>query len=161
MHVKLSSIMAGPEGCADAGTTIPVSDTKAQALIKGGFGRKVSGPTRETAAVDAAQMAERERQNAEAEARAAAEQEKNAKSTDVVLAALARLDRDDDEDWTAAGKPAMDRVKELTGSLTLQRSDVDAIAPDFRRDGNLPDPAKTATDPNPQKPAKAVRSSKP
>ena len=45
----------------------------------------------------------------------------------------------EDDDWTSGGKPAMDRLKTLTGSTTLTRAEVDALVPDFKR------PAETDT----------------
>ncbi|WP_300009699.1 hypothetical protein [uncultured Roseobacter sp.] len=134
MQVKLHSIMAGPDGCADAGQTVPVPDRLGKALVKGGFAQKVKGARRETAAIDPA-LAERQERNRAQEQEQA--REEAAKSPEAVLEALARLDHSDDEDWTAGGKPAMDRVKALTGSTSITRAEVDEIAPDVLRETDL------------------------
>ncbi|MCW1932618.1 hypothetical protein [Pararhodobacter zhoushanensis] len=129
MDVKMHSIMAGPDGCADAGQVVSLSPAAAESLIKGGFASMAKLPARETAMIDPRDIQQRERE-------AAAQQAKDElarKSADAVRAALDRLDPGDDEDWTAGGKPAMHRVKELTGSATLTRAELDGLFPDFVR----------------------------
>lgn len=60
--------------------------------------------------------------------------------------AIAHLDPTNDADWTADGKPRIEALEALTGT-PVSRADVDALAPDLRRD-NI-DPA----DPEPAPPA--------
>jgi len=48
--------------------------------------------------------------------------------------ALASLDATDDAQWTAAGLPRLEVVRELTGDASLSREDIEAAAPGFSRD---------------------------
>lgn len=50
-----------------------------------------------------------------------------------IRSALSRLDPSKDADWTAAGLPAMDRVKELSGLDDLGRAEVGEAVPGFSR----------------------------
>lgn len=50
-----------------------------------------------------------------------------------IRSALSRLDPSKDADWTAAGLPAMDRVKELSGLDDLGRQEVGEAVPGFNR----------------------------
>lgn len=130
MDVKMHTIMAGPNGCADAGVTISVPDAEAKRLIDGKFAvEAVTRPISETAVIDPAVQERNERDAAKAEAVKEAEN----KSTESIKRALDALNVDDDEDWTAGGKPAMGRVKELTGSTSLIRAEIEAHYPDFTR----------------------------
>ena len=131
MKVRMTTIYAGPRGTANAGELSPdLPADEADALLAAGHAL----PAREELGADAkatdAADAEAKRAAAEKEA---AEKEAAAKEPDHVRAALDRLDPADDEHWTGAGKPAMDIVKELTGSATLTRAELDAIAADFKR----------------------------
>lgn len=60
-----------------------------------------------------------------------------ARSPESVKAALDKLDPANDEDWTAAGLPAMGRIEALTGTKEITRAEVTAMFPEFKR----PDPA--------------------
>lgn len=55
---------------------------------------------------------------------------------DKIKAALAKLDRDSDDDWTAGGLPVLSRMKELTGNPNLTREEISAADPAFTRDGS-------------------------
>lgn len=48
--------------------------------------------------------------------------------------ALSRLDPEDDEAWTADGKPKMSAIEAVMGRSDVTRSQVDAAAPGFDRD---------------------------
>ncbi len=50
----------------------------------------------------------------------------------VKAVALDKLDPKDDDDWTAAGKPAMGRIEALIG-VPITRAEVEAMFPDFKR----------------------------
>lgn len=50
-----------------------------------------------------------------------------------IKAALAALDPKNNDDWTNAGLPSMERMKELTGLSDLTRSEVSAVAPGFNQ----------------------------
>lgn len=50
-----------------------------------------------------------------------------------IKAALAALDPKKNDDWTNAGLPSMDRMKELTGLSDLTRAEVSAVAPGFHQ----------------------------
>jgi hypothetical protein len=56
-----------------------------------------------------------------------------AKSPESVKAALDQLDPANDEDWTAAGLPAMGRIEALIGTKEITRAEVSAMFPDFKR----------------------------
>lgn len=62
-----------------------------------------------------------------------AERVAKAKSPESVEKALGQLNPEDDEDWTAAGKPAMSRVEALIGTKEITRAELDEMFPDFRR----------------------------
>lgn len=49
--------------------------------------------------------------------------------------ALARLDTEQDGDWTQGGLPDMERMKSLTALADLTRAEVSAASPGFTRDG--------------------------
>lgn len=51
----------------------------------------------------------------------------------VIKAALAKLDLENDEHWTNSGDPRIDVVQELTGDKSLKRPDITAAAPKFSR----------------------------
>ena len=133
MDVKMHTIKAGPDGCADAGTTITVSDVEGKRLVDGKFAVAATRPNRETAMFDPARQEQAERDKAKASADEASAKEASSKTAQVVGKALDALDPMEDDDWTANGKPAMDRVKELTGSTTLTRAELKALYPDFSR----------------------------
>ena len=121
MQVKMLKVSASALLCADAGEIVTVDDILGKQLIVAGAAKSHT-PLRETAMIDpkSVEEAQRERSRALAEAEAAR------KKPDAIQQALDRLDVKEDEDWTAAGKPAMDRIKELTGSTTLTRAEVDS-----------------------------------
>ena len=50
-----------------------------------------------------------------------------------LIEALQALDPDDDDHWTAEGRPAMAALIDLAGREVTRR-EVDAIAPDFTRE---------------------------
>lgn len=148
MRVRMiSTVYATARGTAQPGQLTPdIPKEEAEALIAKGYATEAgAGPAakRETAAVDPAAAEEAERQAAADAAREAArkakedeEAEAKAKSPESVKVALDQLDPADDEDWTGAGKPAMKRIEELTGSKSITRQEVDQMFPDFKR----PDP---------------------
>jgi len=166
MDVTMHTIKAGPDGCADAGATISLSDAEAKRLIKGKFAVEATRPVRETAMIDPAGQERAEREQAKARAEAEAAKEAVRKSAASVGQALESIDPTDDEDWTAAGKPAMDRVKELTGSTTLTRAELEALYPDFARPvavsatGAPAEAAKATSEPAPAG-SSAARSNRP
>jgi hypothetical protein len=129
MRIKLNKVIAGPTLCADAGESVTVDDTFGKALIVSGAAERVAAPKRETAVIDPARIEADER----AEALRKAQEDAAKKAPDVIKKALDVLSLDEDDDWTSSGKPAMDRLKELTGSPTLTRAEVDAAFPEFRR----------------------------
>jgi len=135
----MHSIKAGPDGCADAGETIHVSPEEANLLLEGKFASKAKPrfPAREIQTVDPRLIEEREREEAAQRQRDAEQHEAAATTHEAVLSALQQLDPAEDDDWTASGKPAMDRVKEITGSLTIVRTKLDEMFPDFRRPVDL------------------------
>jgi len=130
MDVMMHSIKAGPDGCADAGETIRVSQEEGERLIKQKFATKATPrfPAREIAMIDPDVAEQKEREEA-----ARRQKEAATKTPQSVQAALAQLDPAEDEDWTSDGKPAMDRIKALTGSATITRDELNAMFPDFRR----------------------------
>lgn len=148
MDVKMHTIKAGPSGCADAGTIVTLPDVEAQKLIDGKFAVKASAPLRETAMISPAMQAQLDRDRAKAIADERAANEERCKSPDNILSALKELDMDDDEDWTAAGKPSVDRVKQITGSTTLSRAEIDDLFPDFSRAGAQTDPDQVQATPD-------------
>ena len=135
MDVKMHSIMAGPDGCADAGEVVTLSATAAKRLIKGNFAAEVAAPVRETTMVDPRQQEKLDADRAAERAKQEAEREAESKTAESVGLALDALDPTEDDDWTASGKPAMDRVKDLTGSASITRAELDALYPDFTRAG--------------------------
>lgn len=50
-----------------------------------------------------------------------------------LIKALQQLDANDDNHWTADGSPRIDVLKELIGTPTLSRAEVDIVAPGFNR----------------------------
>ena len=122
MQVKMLKVSASALLCADAGEIVTVDDILGKQLIVAGAANSHMPVRRETAMIDpkSVEEAQRERSRALAEAEAAR------KKPDAIQQALDRLDVKEDEDWTAAGKPAMDRIKELSGSTTLTRAEVDS-----------------------------------
>lgn len=64
-------------------------------------------------------------------------------TADVIQAALAALDANDAEVWTAEGLPRLDAVRNLTGDPTITREDLNKASPGFIR------PAHTAVAPAP------------
>jgi len=166
MDVKMHTIKAGPDGCADAGATISLPDAEAKRLIEGKFAVKATRPARETAMIDPVRQEQTERDQAKARAETEAAKEAERKSAQSIGQALESLDPTDDEDWTAAGKPAMDRVKELTGSTTLTRAELEALYPDFARPVTVsatgaPAEAATATSEPAPAGSSAARSNRP
>lgn len=134
MDIKMHSIKAGPDGCADAGATIRVSQEEGDRLIAQKFASKATRfPVREKAAIDPQATEQKEREEAAERQRLSEQKEAVAKSSDSVSAAMGQLDAVEDDDWTAGGKPSMDRLKGLTGSQTLTRAEVDFMFPEFRR----------------------------
>lgn len=142
--IKLISILAGPALTANPGDILRIPDhvsaEAAEALVAGRYAVPVAAKSAGTvalspeAAVTAAEILRRQ----------AAEQavtEAAAKSADSVATALSLLDPANDDDWTAGGKPTMERVKELTGSATLTRAELDEMFPDFRRPDQKEDQA--------------------
>ncbi len=142
-RIQMNTIMAGPEGAFEPGRKltigVDISAERAEELVKGQYAKVIgTGPAaRETAALDPDAVAEIERAKAQEDAAEAAKREADreaaAKAPDAIKAALEKLNPTDDEDWTGGGKPAMDKLKELTGSKTLTRADVDAVDPEFQR----------------------------
>lgn len=142
--VKLNSIYAGPEGAANPGESLECSAALATQLKDGGFAAKAGkgASKRETATLDngggsgddpaaLAAAAEKKRLADEAEAKA--------KEPEAVKAALELLDGDNDAHWNKkGGKPSVEAVREMTGSATLTRKEIDAIAPDFVRPEKAP-----------------------
>ncbi|QPM89377.1 hypothetical protein [Pseudooceanicola algae] len=163
MDVKLQTILAGPEGCADAGTVMTVSDVVGRRLIAAGSATEYRRPVRETAMIDPRALEEEERRRSEEAARSEAEAEQKRKGAEAVGAALKDLDPSEDDDWTSAGKPAMDRIKDLTGSTTLTRADVEALFPAFKRPSSeAPPPAAlNAVASKPASAASGARSNRP
>jgi hypothetical protein len=51
----------------------------------------------------------------------------------VLLNALQKMDHEDNDQWTSNGLPLMDTVCELAGVPDLTRAELNAAAPDFRR----------------------------
>lgn len=145
MDIKMHSIMAGPDGCADAGETVQVSSEKGKLLLEGKFASKTTPrfPARETQAVDPRVIEQREREEAAQRQRDEAAREAAATTSDAVSNALQQLDPTEDDDWTGGGKPAMDRVKEITGSQSITRAKLDEMFPDFRRPVEANADAKT------------------
>lgn len=135
MDITMHTIKAGPDGCADAGETIKVSPTEGQALIDGKFATKAKRrfPGGETAMIDPKAVEQKEREDSVRQQKEIEDREAEAKAPANVEIALQQLDPAEDEDWTGGGKPAMDRVKTLTGSLTLTRAELDTMFPDSRR----------------------------
>lgn len=137
MQVKMLKVSASALLCADAGEIVTVDDILGKQLIVAGAAKSHMPVRRETAMIDPRSIEEAERERS----RALAEAEAARKKPDAIKQALDQLDVKEDEDWTAAGKPAMDRIKELTGSTSLTRAEVDAAFPDFVRptdDASLP-----------------------
>lgn len=172
MRVTMQTIMAGPQGTADVGETIEVTDKLGKTLKDNHFATepvarrssatsdhalaaaitgksggpaalKTDGPT-VAEFVKAGYSAKNyppagyESKSTEAEiadAIAAEEEaaETKAKSPESVKAAIDQLKPDDDEDWTAKGKASVARIKELTGSKSITRDEIDAMFPDFAR----------------------------
>lgn len=143
-NVKLNKIYAGPEGAANPGEPFKCSDKLAAELKKGGHIAAAGdgASKRETAKVnnpggsgdDAAELA-----RIAEEKRVADEAEAKAKEPEAVKAALELLDGDNDAHWNKRdGKPSVDAMREMTGSATLTRKEIDAIAPDFVRPEKAP-----------------------
>ncbi|MCF7725773.1 hypothetical protein GLP52_03635 [Sulfitobacter sp. M22] len=148
MQVKMLKVSASALLCADAGEIVTVDDILGKQLIAAGAAKAHLPVRRETAMIDPKSIEEAERERS----RALAEAEAARKKPDVIKQALDQLDAEEDEDWTAAGKPAMDRIKELTGSATLTRAEVDAAFPDFSRPLN-----DAPTAPPPAQPVPATK----
>lgn len=129
MQIKMLKVSASPALCADVGEIVTVDEGLGKALIKVGAAKMSTPVGREDASFDPVEM-----ESAELErSRKQAEEEVARKSPAAIVAALNLLDQGDDDHWTAAGKPAMDRLKDITGHAGLTRSDVDDAAPDFKR----------------------------
>lgn len=148
MKVLMKTIYAGTAGTSDAGKPSPdISKEEAQSLVDAGHAEFIaaSSTAKETAAGSSGaetaadrEAAKKEAARIEAEQAAALEEaEKKCKSPEEVQAALDMLDTDNDDDWTAGGKPAMDRIKDLTGSTTIVRGDVDEMFPEFSREAAI------------------------
>ncbi|MDF3413282.1 hypothetical protein HKX54_02340 [Sulfitobacter sp. M57] len=157
MDIKLKTIIANAQLCADAGETVSVDNKLGEALIAAGDAERVGPAARENTSIDPRQV--------EVDERAAAlrkSQEDAAKKTpDAIKKALDQLSTEADDDWTASGKPAMDRVKELTGAADLTRAELDDLFPEFIRPVVNPTPPAVQA-PNPDlAPASSVRSSAP
>jgi len=132
MKVKLHTISAGPGGCADAGEPVTLSEDEGKRLIAAGDAQPHTAPlVREVGSSSLVEEQSRKREDARLQDEANREAE--SKSLTSVTAALNGLDASEDDDWTSGGKPAMDRLKTLTGSITLTRAEVDALAPEFIR----------------------------
>lgn len=137
--VKLNKIYAGPEGAANPGEDFSCSKELVDELKAGGHvaAAGTGASKRETAKVkspggsgddpaEVARLAEKKRRADEAEVKA--------KTPEAVKAALELLDVDNDAHWNEkGGKPSIEAVREMTGSTTLTRKELDAIAPDFVR----------------------------
>lgn len=66
---------------------------------------------------------------------------------DTILEALALLEVENDDHWTADGQPKLITLRALTGQEDLSREDIVRIAPGFTRsDPTLPDPEKMLED---------------
>lgn len=107
MKAKLKTIMAGPDGHLDAGSTVEVSGPD-DALVVGGFA------VMETAMLDPAT-------------------ETRASAADIKVAAN-QLDHTDDDDWTAGGLPDLARIRDLTGDATLTRKQINAATDSAKRE---------------------------
>jgi hypothetical protein len=153
-RVTLLTILAGPNGVADAGTTIEVDSAFAEQLRKAGSAvspaaivaatrpatapvAAAGGPAAEPVETPAEKEA-RESREREAAAKAEADREAGAKSPDNIKAALDKLDPKDEEHWIGNGKPQLAAVKELAGSKTLTRAELDAMFPEFLRPDGAP-----------------------
>ncbi len=159
MRITLLTTMAGPTLTAQAGETIEVADEMGEALKAGGYAKdpkpvaagqsdaafmaaitgkpvnllKQDGPTVAEfvkAGYASKSTAEEIADAIKSDEMAAAAK---AKSPESVKAALDQLDPANDEDWTAAGLPAMGRIEALTGTKEITRAEVTAMFPDFRR----------------------------
>lgn len=53
---------------------------------------------------------------------------------DEIVAALAKLDHAKDADWTEDGQPSLKRIIQLTKNNKIVRADVNAAAPEARRE---------------------------
>ena len=80
MDVQINTIMAGPDGCADAGQVISLSDAEGNRLIDGGFAVLATCPGRETTMIDPTDKEHTERE--EAKVRAGVKQKVKEKSPD-------------------------------------------------------------------------------
>jgi hypothetical protein len=139
MKVKLHTISAGPGGCADAGEPVTLSEGEGKRLIAAGAAQPHTAPL-VSEARPSTLVEEQARKREETRLQDEADREASAKSLTSITAALNALDQSEDDDWTSGGKPAMDRLKMLTGSTTLTRAEVDALASEFKR----PTEAETA-----------------
>ena len=139
MKVKLHTISASPSGCADAGELVTLSDDEGKRLIAAGAAQ----PHTAAQVLDVGSSTIVEEQES---LKLEANREAESKSLASVTAALNTLDPAEDDDWTSGGKPAMDRLKSLTGSTTLTRADVVALVPEFKRPVAT-EPAKPAAQP--------------
>lgn len=66
-----------------------------------------------------------------------------------ILDALSKLDRENDDHWTADGLPLMKIVEELVGE-DVDRKLLNEIAPDFTRESTPTPPGNTGKTPNSQ-----------
>lgn len=132
MKVKLHTISASPSGCADSGEPVTLSDDEGKRLIATGTAQ-IHTTAQVSDVASAALVEEQARKLDEARLREKEIREAEGKSLASVTAALNSLDPADDDDWTSGGKPAMDRLKTLTGSTTLTRAEVVALVPEFKR----------------------------
>ena len=72
-----------------------------------------------------------------------------------IIAALQKLDLQNNEHWTADGLPRIDTVRMFAGNPGLSREDITKAAPDFSRQSpvlNAPLPVSAAPQPEPQQP---------
>lgn len=107
--------MASPAGCADADTEVIVDSERGKALVDGSFAEASTAPEKPKV-------------------------KPKAESAPIVVeiteadlkAALDQLDATNADHWNGNGKPDLATLRDLTGSTSLSRTDVDGLAPDFR-----------------------------
>lgn len=126
--LKFHSIAAGPDFQAQPGEVVIIDNSKmAKALKEGHYAEPFKGTSRISPAEPPAPATD-----TSIPALTAAEIDA-LKTPDKITAALAGLDPNDDEIWTANGKPAMAAIEAILGTKAVSRAEVDAAAPDFRR----------------------------
>lgn len=60
--------------------------------------------------------------------------------------ALKKLDPENDNHWTASGKPRLDTVRMFTSNSSLTREDLDTLAPGFDRDYARANPSEETSE---------------